>query len=482
MASGCLGEASLRKRIGMFLGFLGVVLGATFGRAEELPPPAGAAASPPVRSEGEGEAPMPRRETVPDGTEPVVPVMTLDYALRWTIEHNPQLALARKQRGIAKAGVVIANTYPFNPIFQHFVWADSGPAAAGITNRVFNEHTSRLDLELRGQGKHRRAMAQAALSRTEWEIAAQEVLVAIQMARAFDTVLYRQEKLRVQEELLGLQEQVMEKVQPLVEQGHLPRTELMLARADLVDARTALGPTRSQLVVAWNDLRRLLGMVDENFSFNGTLESPPLPKVDERTTELLVREGEERRPDLHALEVAIKETEAALRLQVANRYGNPSIGPAGEVNETSVAFYGMWLIWSPPVFNTRKGEIMQRQADVARARQAALSLDITIQQDVRAALKRLTAATALVEMFRTQTLPELRNAMEGLDRLFERGEPGVTLARVVTIRSRLIQTRSAYLDALFELSQARADLAAAVGDPSLTLSPPALAAAPSAPK
>jgi outer membrane protein TolC len=479
MASGYLGEASPRKRIGMLLGFLGVVLGTTLARAEELPPPAGAAVPPPVRSEGEGEAPMPRREEVPVGSEPVVPVMTLADALRWTIEHNPQLALVRKQRGIAQAGVVIAKTYPFNPIFQHFVWADSGPAAAGITNRVFNEHTSRLDLELRGQGKYRRAMAQAALSRTEWEIATQEVLVAIQMARAFDTVLYRQEKLRVQEELLGLQEQVMEKVQPLVEQGHLPRTELMLARADLVDARTALGPTRSQLVVAWNDLRRLLGVVDENFSFKGTLESPPLPRVDEKA---LVREAEERRPDLHALEVAIKETEAALRLQVANRYGNPSIGPAGEVNETSVAFYGMWLIWSPPVFNTRKGEIMQRQADVARARQAALSLDITIQQDVLAALKRLDSAAALVKMFRDQTLPELRNALEGLDRLFERGEPGVTLARVITIRSRLIQTRSSYLDALFELSQARADLAAAVGDPSLTLPLPALAAAPSAPK
>jgi hypothetical protein len=38
----------------------------------------------------------------------------------------------------------------------------------------------------------------------------------------------------------------------------------------------------------------------------------------------------------------------------------------------------------------------------------------------------------------------------------------------------LIQTRGAYLDALFELSQARADLAAAIGDPSLAFPlPPA---------
>jgi outer membrane protein TolC len=390
-------------------------------------------------------------------------------ALRWAIEQNPQLATIRKQRGIARAGVVIANTYPFNPIFQHFVWYGNGPADAGVTNHVFNEHTTRLDLELLGQGKHRRAQAQAALSRTEWEIAAQEVLVAIQVVRAFDTVVYRQDKLHIQENMLRLQEQVLKQVEPLVEQGHLPRTELMLARADLVDARTALGPAKNTLVVAWNDLRRLLGMVEEDCALDGTLESA-VPKI---AAADLTHEAERRRPDLHAQEVAVKEAEAALRLQVSNRWGNPSIGPAFEQNETNVSFVGMWLIWSPPVLNTRKGEIVQRQADVIRAQQAAKSLDVTIRQDVCAALKRIAAASELVEMFRTQTLPSLREAREGFDQLFARGEPGVTLARVIAIRNRLIQTRSAYLDALFELSQARADLAAAVGDPSLALPLPA---------
>jgi len=446
----------------ILLGLLGLIGNTAPVRAQS------AASSNPPQAAPAGaaeEAPPPR--AVDPSADPAssLPPLSMADALRWGIEHNPQLALVRKQRGIAQAGIVIANTYPFNPIIQDFVWGANGPSAAGVTNHVFNEHTARLDIEYLGQGKHRRSLAQASLSRTEWEIAAQEVLVAVQVLRAFDTVLYRQGKLRVQEDLLHLQEEVLKKVEPLVEQGHLPRTELMLTRADLMDARTALGPVRSQLVVAWNDLRRLLGMVDECCALKGTLEeaSPQLEPAD------LVHEAEQRRPDLHALEVAIKETEAALRLQIANRYGNPSIGPAFEQNETNVSFVGMWLIWSPAVFNTRKGEIMQRQADVARAVQAARSMEITIHQDVGAALKRMASAVELVETFRTQTLPALREAREGFDQLFARGEPGVTLARVIAIRNRLIQTRSAYLDALFELSQARADLAAAVGDPSLAV-------------
>jgi outer membrane protein TolC len=448
----------------MLLSLIGLMAGGMPGRAASNPPQG--PQQPPPASE---EAPPPRAASLPTDPASSLPVFSLADALRWAIEHNPQLATVRKQRGIAQAGIVIANTYPFNPIFQHFVWGANGPSAAGVTNHVFNEHTTRLDIEYLGQGKHRRAMAQASLSRTEWEIAAQEVLVAVQVLRAFDTVIYRQGKLQVQEDTIRLQEEVLKKVQPLVEQGHLPRPELMLARTDLVEARTALGPARSQLVVAWNDLRRLLGLVDECFVLNGTLDAacPPLESQD------LVREAEQRRPDLHALELAIKETEAALRLQIANRWGNPSIGPAFEQNETNVSFVGMWLIWSPPVLNTRRGEIMQRQADVARAIQAARSLDITIHQDVAAARKRLDAAAELVKTYRTETLPSLREAREGLDQLFARGEPSVTLARVIAIRNRLIQMRSAYLDALFEVSQARADLAAAVGDPSIALPLPA---------
>jgi outer membrane protein TolC len=75
-------------------------------------------------------------------------------------------------------------------------------------------------------------------------------------------------------------------------------------------------------------------------------------------------------------------------------------------------------------------------------------------------------------VFRTQTIPTLRSARADLDRLFSAGQPGVTLARVIAIRTRLLQAFNNYLDVLLELSLAEADLAAAIGDPSLALLPP----------
>ncbi|HEY7329636.1 MAG TPA: TolC family protein [Gemmataceae bacterium] len=407
-----------------------------------------------VRAEPEENLPQPQAASQPQV------MLTLNAAVKWALEHNPALATFRRNRGIAEAAVQIARQYPFNPIIQNFTWGGNGPSSAGVTNHVFNEHTARLDLELRRQGRYRRAMAQNALTRTEWEIAAQELLVAIQVTRAFNTLIYRQGKYRLLEEGAQLTEQVAHLTKQLVDQGTLRSSDLLLANADVMDARTVLGPGRSLAVVAENDLRRALGIIGESFQPEGTLEkgfAPPPPNI-------LVQTGLERRPDLHALTFAVHEAEQRFKLEVANRWGNPSLGPAFEENETSVTFVGMWLLWQLPVINTRRGEIRQRQAELARAKQALTQGEIQMQQDVFTALARLAQAEEVVKTFNVENLPKLRQTREEFDKLYEAQQPGVALAQIIDIRRRLLRARDAYLDALFELSQAQTDLAAAVAD------------------
>jgi hypothetical protein len=54
-----------------------------------------------------------------------------------------------------------------------------------------------------------------------------------------------------------------------------------------------------------------------------------------------------------------------------------------------------------------------------------------------------------------------------MERLFALGEQGVDVLRVLGVQTNLLRTIDAYLDARFEVSQALADLAAAIGDPAL---------------
>lgn len=191
--------------------------------------------------------------------DPAPEPLTLAKAIASALENNPELAALRQQHGIAAAGVVIARTYPFNPIWEAKIRAAEGPASAGITNRVSNEHKVLLEIEVRGQGNLRREAAQTALSRTDWEIAFQETALAVRVARAYSAVLYRQEKLRLIEETIRFNENTVEQIRALVEKAIVRHADYLTARGELNDSRTQLSPGRAALAAAWRDLRLALG-------------------------------------------------------------------------------------------------------------------------------------------------------------------------------------------------------------------------------
>ncbi len=234
-------------------------------------------------------ASLPRPEAPPS-------VWTLEAAVNWALENNPELAAKREQRGIAAAGVVIAQTYPFNPVWEAKIRSASGPETAGITNVVSNEHKLLLEVEIRGQGSYRREGANAALSRAEWEIAFQEQLLAARVIRSFDAVMYRREKLRLIEATVKLNEDAAEQIRKSVALAKLRPADLLLVRTEVDDSRAQLGPGRSALVLAGYELRRALGLTGGPFELQGELDRP-MASFDVR---LLLQAALDRRGDLHA--------------------------------------------------------------------------------------------------------------------------------------------------------------------------------------
>jgi outer membrane protein TolC len=111
--------------------------------------------------------------------------------------------------------------------------------------------------------------------------------------------------------------------------------------------------------------------------------------------------------------------------------------------------------------------VFQAEVEHALAADTLRQTEVTVRQDVASGLARLAAAEARAEQFRTRVLPDLRQAVEDMENLFQAGEPGVDLLRVIDVRRKLLRARDGYLDALWSVRQARADLAAAVGEPAL---------------
>ena len=156
----------------------------------------------------------------------------------------------------------------------------------------------------------------------------------------------------------------------------------------------------------------------------------------------------------------VAETQARRDLQIADRYGNPNIGPLYDTNESGNRFYGIQIGGPIPVFNQKTGEILQMQATYAQSIATVRQFEIQSAQDVQAALNRYVQARKWAENYEADVLPNLRKAVESMNKLLQQNDPGVDVLKVLGVQRNYLTSFSAYLDALYEVSQARADLAA----------------------
>jgi outer membrane protein TolC len=408
------------------------------------------------------------------GQQPVI-ALSREAAVRQALVQNPYLATIRKQSGYAEAALIVARTYPFNPVYTGYVTSATGPNAAGITNRVYQEHYVSLELELRGQGTHRKAAAAATASRIEWEIAQQEIAVSVAVIRAYNTVLYRQRKIELLEAGIKVNELAVEQIRKQVDAGKVKATDLMLSRIDLDSARAQRGQARTALTVARSELRRLLGTLDDAFVVAGDLEVPLASTDQAALTQLALNQ----RADLQARRSAMCEAEALLRLVVSNRYGNFSAGPYFEYDPTRVVYLGARLSTPLAIFNTKKGEIHKAETDVAKVRSEVEQAEMQVSQDVQAALSRWTDAGRWVSSYQTDVLPNLTKAKQEMEKQFANSDPSVDLSRMLAIQRSYIKANENLLDARYEVSQAQADLALSAAEPTLAIGPgPASAALP----
>ncbi len=178
----------------------------------------------------------------------------------------------------------------------------------------------------------------------------------------------------------------------------------------------------------------------------------------------LVQTALENRADLQARHAAVAEASARLRLEVANRFGNPTFGPAYVYDPSGIQMIGGQLNVPIPLFNCHRGEILQREAERTRAILEVQRTEVQIRQDVIAALARLEQAQKWTEEYINKILPNLQRSLEEMEKLFTQAAPNADLLRVIVTRRNLLRAQDGFLDALWEVSQARADLAAALGE------------------
>src|SRR5262249_41477583 len=145
-----------------------------------------------------------------------------------------------------------------------------------------------------------------------------------------------------------------------------------------------------------------------------------------------------RRADVNARRLAMSEAAAKVRLTIANRFGNPVVGPAYTYDPSGVNLIGIQINVPFPAPNMHRGEIQESRAEQAQAATQLRQAEVTAMQDVAAAMSKLERAQQSLELLRTQTMPSRQRAFDDMERLFRSGEPGLDILKVIEVRRQLL--------------------------------------------
>ncbi len=244
-----------------------------------------------------------------------------------------------------------------------------------------------------------------------------------------------------------------------------------VSAADVVLAEVENEATRQQVDVARQDyanaladLRNQLGLPESASTAEplGEFVLPrTIPEVDEQG---LIQMALQSRPEIQVARAAAAGANAAVNLAHGDRIPTPVVGPLYQGDEAGIQYVGFVLISPIPILNSGKPLQRQREADLRRALVTLQEIEKRTVIQVKAATAKWNGATRLVN--RTAGLSEsLRAQVKRMEQLFEVNQADLT--KLLQSRQRLIQLENAELDALWQATQAQADLLTALGAPSL---------------
>ena len=408
--------------------------------------------------------------------------LSLQAALTGALTSNPDLISLRQGNVPGNAAspeaVEVARRFPtaLNPT----LWVDVRPliyerVPGGIDSkgRHFGPSLNQKDalmyfswrqpIELGHQTRYRYAIAKSALAQQRWTIVQAELLALVQTYRFFQTAAYRREKLRVARGLADFNDHLVETLRRRLEAGQVTADVVTLGEVESEATRQLAKAARQEYARALADLRNQLGTP-------GAVKAEPLgdfilpayiPPVEDQR---LIKTALQSRPEIHAARAQVEGALAAINLAKGDRIPTPVIGPTYERDETGTQFFGFVYITSIPVLNNGNPLVRQREAEYRRAGVALEQLQQRIVAQVTAALENWNEANELTKET-TGLTAKLRGKVESLERLFEAGQTDLT--KLLQARQRLIQLENAELDAVWQATQAQADLLTALGAPTL---------------
>ena len=433
--------------------------------------------------------PGPRSSLMNSGSVGGQPI-AMQAALYGAVTSNPDLVTLREGNALAASAEAVEVARNFPTTLNPTLWIDyrpitlvpngtfgTGPGShAGASGNNFYHYgqdyiyvSLRQPVELGHQTRYRYHIAQAAYDQQKWLVVQAELTTASHCKtypRFFpDGYAYlRREKFRLAEELADFNDRLQETLERRMEANQVQAADVSLARVESRSTRQQVKAARQDYLIALTDMRNQIGIPEQAGTFEplGEFSVPPyIPPVDEQ---VMVQEALDNRADIHAARAQVAGTQSAVNLAKGDRIPTPIIGPEYQMDEAGVQYIGFVLIAPIPIWNNGKPLVLQREAEHRRALVAFKEAQDRAAGQVRAAVAKWNGATELVNDS-VGLSNDLTVEVQKMEKLFEEGQADLT--KLMQARQRLIQLENSRLDAVWQATQAQADLLLALGVPSL---------------
>ncbi|MEY4387969.1 MAG: hypothetical protein RLY20_3252 [Verrucomicrobiota bacterium] len=390
--------------------------------------------------------------------------LTLDAAIRLAQADNPEIRVLSADIASARGELTTAKTWQnpeisFAPGFKSV----RDPSATQFHGDFGLEQT----FEWPGKRALRRAVAEKSVAIRRLALDGFREQLAVQVRRAYFTVLASREVVTLREQRLALARSFVDAAKKKVEGGFAPEFEATKAEVEVVGAQKSLREAQAQHDSARVTLNALMGRKPtEPLNLSGTLDGAIM--VPAQST--LLEQALARNPVVKIQEAEAERTGLSLQAIRKSRLPDFKIGPSVEYTRDE-QIVGVGVSLPLPFWDKKKGEIATATAEQDKALAELEKLRREILRDVTTAAQNLTAAKESLAFYTPALRDKLKAALDAAAQGYAEGRTPLLL--YLESQRTYFDTQADHFETQQKLFEARAELESALGISLQQLSQPA---------
>lgn len=431
--------------------------------------------------------------------------LTSDEAVCVALLNNPGLQADFIAIGASRADIVQSELFSNPTLF----FSARFPEAGGRSNLGFSFAQQLVDL---WEIPVRKKVAEADLERTVSTVLDRGVQLAADVRRQHIQVLALKRAEQIAVENLEVTRQAQKLAQARLDAGETVGIDVNLVSSHAFEVEQILIGIRRDLAAAELDLSGALGLIrwPDSWQLSGTLDNEAVPAG---TIDTLLQQATEERFDIRVVASQVESAEAQLEREYVQIFPSVVLGLEVErkdrralpgrdiIGDTARASVAAGAPTAPAIQSRAQRDLIRRQivdsligpsvqltlplwdqnqAQIAKTRFAVIQvrkqyesvLDRAVRE-VRQARVKAAAASELVTLLETKSLPRARQNVDIIRRQYENGEQGILF--LLESQEFWLHQGRAYVDALRESALANAELTRALGGrrPDVATSQPA---------